>query len=90
VFISSVLTNLTFALFTNGSYNANRGFHIITWLCLKKTSNVNEPGQYFTVDPVMDAFNAEKPYLLKKTSYEYIRLKRFPIRMLTVLFLLQP
>lgn len=86
VFISSVLTNLNIPHFLRmAAYNANRGFqHIYVVVPKKETSNVNEPGQYFTVDPVMDAFNAEKPYLFKKDkAMSAIQgLNGFPIRML--------
>lgn len=86
VFISSVLTNLNIPHFLRmAAYNSNRGFqHIYVVVPKKETSNVNEPGQYFTVDPVMDAFNAEKPYLFKKDkAMTTIKgLNGFPIRML--------
>jgi hypothetical protein len=88
VFISSILTNLNIPHYLRmAAYNPSRGYqHIYVVVPKIVNSNVSDRNQYYTVDPVMDAFNAEKPFLNKKDKAMSFALSKglngFPIRML--------
>ena len=65
MFISSVLCNLRIPHYLRmASYKPLRGFqHIYVVVPKKWGADMNKKENYWTIDPVMDAFNAEKGYL---------------------------
>lgn len=90
VFISSVLTNLRIPHYLRmTAYNKNRGFQHI-YVVVPKTigASMDKKANYFTVDPVLDSFDAEKPFMRKKDRFMNVGsgfgtgLAGFPIRML--------
>lgn len=87
VFISSVLTNLRIPHYLRmTAYKNQRGYqHIYVVVPKKGGANMNNSSEYFTVDPVMDSFNTEKPFIKKRDKLMDIAgigLNGFPIRML--------
>ena len=89
VFISSILTNLKIPHYLRmTAYSKVRGYqHIYVVVPKKGNSNMSDKTQYWTVDPVLDGFNVEKPYLRKRdrlisVSPVGVGLNGFPIRML--------
>lgn len=90
VFISSILTNMRIPHTVRmAAYKHDRGFqHVYVVVPKKANSSLNQKGDYYTLDPVMDAFNAEKPFLFKKdkvmipAAHNQSGLNGFPIRML--------
>lgn len=68
IFISSVLTNLGIPhFFRKTGYNAKRGFqHIYVIVPKRRGANLDRPADYWTIDPVLDAFDSEKRPILQK------------------------
>lgn len=65
MFISSVLCNLRVPHYLRmASYRPLRGYqHIYVVVPKKWGADMSKAENYWTIDPVMDAFNAEKPYI---------------------------
>lgn len=65
MFISSVLCNLRVPHYLRmAAYRPMRGFqHIYVVVPKKWGADVSKKDNYWTIDPVMDAFNAEKPFI---------------------------
>ncbi len=68
VFISSILTNLRIPHYLRmTAYSSRKGYqHVYVIVPKHSGANLNKRNEYWTLDPVMDAFDAEKPYLYKK------------------------
>lgn len=68
VFISSVLTNLHIPhALRMTAYDRRRGYqHVYVVVPKSATANLSRRSDYYVVDPVMDAFDSEKPYLYKQ------------------------
>lgn len=68
VFISTLLCNLGVEhSLRMSAYSKNRGYqHVYVVVPKAATSSLDKKGDYFTVDPVLEMFDAEKPYLFKK------------------------
>lgn len=89
-FISSILTNLRIPHFLRMSaYSKDRGFqHIYVIVPKNSDLKVANRSDYWAIDPVLDAFNDEKPFLFKRDRLmQPIKaldrgLNGFPIRML--------
>lgn len=68
VFISSILTNLRIPhSLRMSAYSSKRGYqHVYVVVPKKKGANMSVRSNYWVIDPVLDAFDTEKPYLFKK------------------------
>jgi len=68
VFISSILTNLHIPHYIRmTAYSSRKGYqHVYVIVPKHNSANLNKRNEYWALDPVMDAFDAEKPYLYKK------------------------
>lgn len=68
VFISSILTNLLIPhTIRMAAYSSRKGYqHVYVVVPKKAGADLNKRSEYWVLDPVMDAFDAEKPYLYKK------------------------
>lgn len=68
VFISSVLTNLHVPhVLRMAAYDKRRGYqHVYVVVPKSAKANLSRRADYWVIDPVMDAFDAEKPYLFKQ------------------------
>jgi hypothetical protein len=89
VLISSILTNLRIPHYLRmTAYNSQRGYqHIYVVVAKKAGTNMNNKSDYYTIDPVMDRFDQEKPFLKKRDRLMQAAgfgagLNGFPIRML--------
>lgn len=88
VFISSILSNLSIPHFLRMSaYNPTRGYqHIYVIVPKTQACKVSDRQDYWTIDPVLNGFDQEKPFLFKKDKFMGFRrastLNGFPIRML--------
>lgn len=67
-FISTILCNMGVVhALRMAAYSKDRGFqHVYVVVPRTATSSLDKKGEYFTVDPVLEAFNSEKPFLFKK------------------------
>lgn len=68
VFISSILTNLHIPhSLRMTAYDKRRGYqHVYVVVPKRAGANMAKRSDYWTIDPVMDAFDAEKPYLYRQ------------------------
>jgi hypothetical protein len=88
-FISSVLTNLRIPHYLRmAAYNRVRGYqHIYVVVPKTEGATIGARDTYFVVDPVLNSFNEEKPFLFKHDKFIAMArglnsLNGFPIRML--------
>lgn len=68
VFISSVLMNLRIPhVLRMTAYDKRRGYqHVYVVVPKSAKANLSKRSDYWVIDPVMDAFDSEKPYLFKQ------------------------
>lgn len=68
VFISSILLNLYIPhVLRMAAYDKRRGYqHVYVVVPKSARANLSKRADYWVIDPVMDAFDAEKPYLFKQ------------------------
>lgn len=67
-FISTILCNMGVVhALRMAAYSKDRGFqHVYVVVPKTATSSLNKKGDYITIDPVLEAFDNEKPFLNKK------------------------
>lgn len=86
VFISSILQNLNIRhAIRMTAYNKQRGFqHVYIVVPKNSKSDLSKRADYLVLDCVMDAYNAEKPFIFKKDKIMGASgsLNGFPVRML--------